>query len=540
MSNHKLKFKHTSKYRKSDAAKLLVALVFVIWVIIPLFRMLFNIDAESLKKVFTSSNIGTVVSNSLLAAVLSTAVTVILAYYFARITERVDIKLKNLFGVIFVLPMLIPSISTGRGIVILLGNNGLLTRLLGINVDIYGLLGIVLGSVIYAFPIAYLMFADIMKYEDSSPYEAANVLGISKSRQFCAISLPYIRKPLISIVFAVFTLVITDYGIPLTVGGKFLTVPVLMYQEVVGQLEFGKGAVYGGLLLIPAVIEFIIDMKNRDRSNSNFTVKPFSLDKNLLKRVTGYVFCGIMCIAIVMPIVSFVLMGFTTDYPNNLSFTMDNFNKALRLKADDYLLNSVLIAFFAAILGVVVSFVTAYMTARLRRGASRLLHLAAITSAAVPGLVLGLSYVLIFRGSFFYGTIALLIIVNTVHFISSPYLMIYNSLSKLNDNLEAVGSTLGIKRFFIIRDVIVPQCKGTIVEMFSYFFVNCMMTISAVSFLSNTANKPVSLMINQFETQGYIECAAIVSLMILCCNLLVKGIAHFIKKGYITIMFKHS
>ena len=58
--------------------------------------------------------------------------------------------------------------------------------------------------------------------------------------------------------FATFTLIVTDYGVPLMVGGKYITVPVVMYQEVIGQLNFGKGAVYGCLLLIPAVGGFLI------------------------------------------------------------------------------------------------------------------------------------------------------------------------------------------------------------------------------------------------------------------------------------------
>ena len=107
--------------------------------------------------------------------------------------------------------------------------------------------------------------------------------------------------------------------------------------------------------------------------------------------------------------------------------------------------------------------------------------------------------------------------------------MIYNSLSKINENLEGVAHTMGIKRAYLIRDVLIPQCKYTLFEMFSYFFVNCMMTISAVSFLATTRNKPISLMINQFEAQMQLECAAVVSLMILATNLLVKGVVHIIK-----------
>ena len=102
-------------------------------------------------------------------------------------------------------------------------------------------------------------------------------------------------------------------------------------------------------------------------------------------------------------------------------------------------------------------------------------------------------------------------------------------MSKINENLEDVAHTMGITRALLIRDVLIPQCKETLMEMFSYFFVNCMMTISAISFLANTSNKPVALMINQFEAQMQLECAAVVSLMILLTNLVIKGLFHMIK-----------
>lgn len=173
---------------------------------------------------------------------------------------------------------------------------------------------------------------------------------------------------------------------------------------------------------------------------------------------------------------------------------------------------------------------TAYMTSRMKSTSSKLLHLSAITSAAVPGVVLGLSYVLLFKESVIYGTIIIMVMANVIHFISSPYLMMYNSFSKINENLESVGHTLGISRGYMIKDVFIPTCKGTIVEMFSYFFVNSMMTISAVSFLATTNNKPISLMINQFEAQMQLECAAIVSIAILIVNVMIKLIARLIRK----------
>ena len=527
--------KRSYKLTKVDMTKVLLSVVFISLVFFPLLTMFMNMDAESLQSVVASPVFLTSIKNSLIATSISTIITIVLAYALAMSIERTNIKFKGLFSIIFVLPMLVPSISNGMGLTILFGNNGILTKMLNLSGGIYGLWGIVMGSVLYAFPVAYLMLSDVIRYEDASPYEAAKVLGLSKMRQFTAITLPYLRKPLISVVFSTFTLIITDYGVPLMIGGKYTTIPVVMYQEVIGQLNFGKGSVYGSLLLIPAVIAFIVDLLNRDKGNSAFVVKQYAPSNRIAGKIIAYVMCLACALYTLMPILSFVLLSFSKNYPKDMTFTLKNIEKTLNLRADEYLVNSIVIAILVAIVGVVIAFLTAYLSARIKSKVSRFLHLSSMTSAAIPGVVLGLAYVLSFKTTPIYGTLIILIMVNLVHFISSPYLMIYNSLCKINENLEDVAQIMCIDRAHLIRDVFIPMCKNTIFEMLSYFFVNCMITISAVSFLANTANKPAALMINQFEAQSQLESAAVVSLMILVANLIVKGTFHLLKKKEVPV-----
>ena len=514
---------------KAEYTKLLFALIFIGMVFIPLFRMFSNMDMDSVKRVVNSHSFSDAVVHSLVSALLGTLITVVLAFALAMAVERSRIPCKGLFSIIFVLPMLIPSISHGMGLVILLGNNGILTKLFGLTSNIYGLGGIVVGSVLYAFPVAFLMLADVIHYEDGSAYEAARVLGIPKHRQLTAITLPFLKKPLISVVFAVFTLIITDYGVPVMVGGKYTTVAAVMYQEVIGQMDYGKGAVYGTILLIPAVIAFVVDIVNKDRGNSGYVTKPCELSKSKIANTLAFVFCIFIALLTMLPLVSFGTLAFATDYPNNLTFTLANLEKTFIRGAGEYYWNSVLIALVTAAVGTGIAFMTAYLSARMKSRLSRFLHLSSMTSAAIPGMVLGLSYVMVFKTTPIYGTVIILVLVNVVHFIASPYLMIYNSMSKINENLEGVAHTMGIRRSQLIRDILIPQCKFTLLEMFAYFFVNCMMTISAVSFLANTQNKPISLMINQFADHMQLECAAVVSLMILVTNLAIKGIVHLLK-----------
>jgi len=177
---------------KAEYTKLLFALVFVAMVFIPLIRMFSYMDRESIKRVVTAPVFGEAVIHSLTAALLGTVITVVLALVLAICVERTNIPGKGLFGMIFVLPMLIPSISHGMGLVILLGNNGILTKFLNLGGNIYGLGGIVVGSILYAFPVAYLMLVDVIHYEDGSAYEAARVLGVPKFRQFTSITLPFL------------------------------------------------------------------------------------------------------------------------------------------------------------------------------------------------------------------------------------------------------------------------------------------------------------------------------------------------------------
>ena len=515
-----------SLLRQGNLSKLLLGVILLIMIVLPIVRMIIYVDSATFRNVFHNDQFFTALWHSLLSTVVATVISIALAYALAWAIARTNIKCKYLFTILITLPMLIPSISHGMGLIILLGNNGVLTRLFGFS-SIYGFWGVVFGSVLYSFPIAFIMIADILKYEDQTPYEAADVLGISKPRQFTSITFPYIRKPMISVLFAIFTMIVTDYGVTLSIGGQFKTLPVLLYEEV-GQCHYSVASVYGIVLLLPALIAFLFDLFNKDRGNSAFVTKEYRKHSRRNDAI-GYAVVIFVSVLVLTVLSSFILQAFAKSYPTNMSLTFAHFTNTFSKNGGKYLRNSVIIAAATAVIGVAIGCSTAYLTVRMKSRFSRFLHLMAIVSLAVPGLVLGLSYVIVFKSSFVYGTIAILIMVNTVHFFASPYLMIYNAFGKMNENLEPVGEILGVSRLRIIRDVILPQSKYTLFEMFSYFFVNSMMTISAVSLLARPSNKPLSLLINQFETYNMMECAAVVALLILAVNLLMKGIVFIIK-----------
>jgi len=499
-----------------------VAGIFFAGVFAPLGSLFLRITPEGFSQVVHSPQFSFALWNSLTTGLIAAVIATALGLAAAWCVERVTIRGKKFFAIIFGVPMLIPSISHSFGLVALFGANGWLTNIFRLDVNIYGALGIIAGSVMYAFPVAFFIFASVLHCEDGSPYIAAQVLGVPRFRQFLDLTLPYLKRTIISTFFALFSMIVTDYGVPLMIGGKTLTLSVLMYNKAVSMMDYDSGSVLGAILILPALIAFLADLLNPPPKQNDFSKNQSLAEKNSRADKIIFGFCAGLSALIVAPILTFCVMTFAAKYPVDMGFTLYHVTRTIHRGALDNWLNSLLIAIVSACVGTIFSFALAYFSTRTQGFAAKIVHLLSILPMTIPGIALGLSYVILFHDAPIYGTLLILAAVNVMHFFSSPYLMMRNTLEKISANVEAVGEVLGVPRRFIIRDVILPKVRFTLCEMFAYFFVNAMMTISAVSYLAPPAPKPIALMITQFEAQRLMESAAAVSIVILLTNLTLK------------------
>lgn len=513
--------KHLSKIN------IFVFVFLLCFVFYPLLQMLIQVDWEDFNVIIKSASFKEALSNSIFVTSIATFISIILAYILSFSVCRTKIKHKAVLQILITIPMLIPSISHGLGLINLFGSNGIISKIF--NFNIIGPIGIVIGSVLYSFPVAFLMFCDGFNYVDNDLYNTAKILGLNKWQTFKKVTLCYLKKPIISAVFAVFTMIFTDYGVPLAVGGKFITLPVYLYKEVIGLLDFSTGTIIGLFLLVPAFISFMFDYLSKDYSSGNFN-KEFNEDENKVRDIILTIFTYLVIIIIFVVIGSFIYFAFINNPALDQSFSLKHFEYVLNNDVLKFIGNSLLTSVFTALIGTIITYFIAYSTARINTKVSKIIHLLAISSLAIPGIVLGLSYTISFSNSLIYNTFLILIIVNIIHFMASPYLMAYNALKKIDSNYEVVAKTYNISTFKIIKDVIIPCTKKTIREMFSYFFVNAMITISAVAFLFNTRTMQLSLLINKYEGNMLLGEAAIVSIIILIINIIVKSVVYLINR----------
>ncbi len=148
----------------------------------------------------------------------------------------------------------------------------------------------------------------------------------------------------------------------------------------------------------------------------------------------------------------------------------------------------------------------------------------------VPGMVLGLSYLLLFNGSSLKGTFLIIVLCNIVHYFTTPYLMAKNSLTKMNPSWETTGELLGDSWLKTIIRVVLPNSASTVLEMFSYYFINAMVTISGIIFLVSAKTAVVASKIQELQHFAKFNEIFVLSLLIFFTNLSVKLICGFLQR----------
>ena len=252
---------------KHEYLRIIALVCIFLFALMPLLSLVFNIGGKDLSYVFKDDNFWDSLANSSLYSLVSSIITTVLAVIAAYFLNTSSLKKKNVFVTVLTLGMLVPTLSIGLGIRTLFGRNGFLDSLFGIGIEGIGFLGLIFGSIISSFPTTFLIIYDALKYEDKGPYDAAEIMGISKVSTFFKLTLPYLKVAIISAFFASFTWIFSDYGIPMELAGKVETLPMYLYNQVLSSFQYGRGALAGLFLLIPAVVSFLFDLIFHDNSS---------------------------------------------------------------------------------------------------------------------------------------------------------------------------------------------------------------------------------------------------------------------------------
>lgn len=479
--------------------------------------------------------------NSLLVASATTVIVVPLAFLYAYALRRSCIPAKGAFYAAAMIPVFAPSLLSGLALIYLFGNQGMLKSWM-MGASLYGPVGIIAAEALYSFPHAMLILVTALALSDGRLREAADAMGTSRWRIFHTITLPGARYGAISATFVVFTLVITDFGIPKVIGGQFSVLATDAYRQVVGQQNFPMGAVVGIILLVPAVLAFFVDRVVQRRQSAMLSARavPYIPKPDRRRDLALLGFVSLIALTIVGPYAIAFWGSFVRYWPYNLTLTLGNYDfSAVEPDGWGPYRNSLLLASLTAVIGTSLIFTGAYLIEKVKlfprlRAFAQFL---AMLPMAVPGLVLGLGYVFFYNAGwnplgFLYGTLAILVINTVAHFYTVGHITALTSLKQLDGEFESVSASLKVPFWSTFRRVTAPICLPAILDIAVYVFVNALTTVSAVIFLYGADTKLASIAIVHMDEAGAMASAAGMASVIMATAIGVKllhvGLDHLV------------
>ena len=514
---------------------LLLFLMFLFVPVLVLFQQSLEGDGGlslvNYSEMLTQKGFGLALRHSLEVSVVSAVLATMLAFLLAYTIHYTNApgKYKKFIRLAAQLPMLLPTITYGFAIIYSFGKQGLLTRLFGRQLfDIYGFNGLVIGYVIYTLPVSFMLLSNTMEYIDKKFMVVSRIMGDSPLKTFQQTIIRPLLGTFATSFVQCFFLCFTDYGIPESVGGKYEVIATVLYNEMLGSIpNFHNGAVVAVIMLIPSIVSILL-LKFLERYNIRYTkISAIELKESRIRDGLCSLGSAIILICVFAVFAVIFIMPFIQEWPYQAVFTLDHFRDVFH---DNMLTavykNSLFVAFMTAVFGTLLAYSCALASARssLKGSAKQVVESTALITNTIPGMVIGIAYMLVFSGTSLQNTFLLIIICNMIHYFSTPYLMIKNALLKLNTSWEATAKLLGDSWVKTLVRIITPNMSSTLLEVFGYYFVNAMVTVSAVIFIAGARTMVITTKIKELQYFMKFNEIFVLSILILLTNLCMKGV----------------
>lgn len=525
---------------RSSLVLAVAAILLTLSLIAPLFMLMQSaflneqrqfVGLENFIQYFANPVLMSSIYNSIWVSLTAMLITVSLASVYAFALTNCNIRGKAFFKTVAFLPILAPSILPSLALVYLFGQQGVLKGILG-DVEIYGPLGILISYCFWLFPAIVMLMMGAFRNIDQRLIEASHSLGKNTWQTHRAVTLPAIRYGLVSACLVAFTYVITDFGIPKVIGGSFNMMALDVYKQIIGQQNMNMGAVISILLLCPAVLAFIFDryQSRRQERYQNFQIQPYRMHSHPTLEKALMVFCSLISGGIVLIIVTAVLASFIRYWPYDLSLTLSHYRF-------DYVdgggwasyFNSIKLALLSTVVGTILIFIIALFTERFKSHPmlKNYVQILVLLPLAVPGLVLGIAYILFFNTpenplSWLYGSMMLLVISTIIHYYTVPHLTLSNAIKQIPTQLDHAAQSLGTSHWKMFHKVYLPLTFPALCDVSVYLFVNAMTTVSAAIFLYSPDTNLASVAVLNMDDAGDTVAAVAMSILILLTSCAVK------------------
>ena len=470
---------------------------------------------------------GVAINSALLAAIVGVLST-LLGLALALAVQRGGQRYAGVLKLMSVLPVITPPFVVALALVVLFGRTGLITSWLDVigiprSRWIYGLPGVAIAQLVTFTPISFMLLHGALYAISPALEEAAQTLRASRGRVFRTVTWPLLRPALANAFLLAFVESLADFGNPIVLAGNFEVLSTKIFFAVAGaQYDAGRAAVLAIVLLALTLLAFVLQQRWVGRA-SYVTVSgkgdggaPAALPRRLWVAcfwiAAAFIVFTLMCYAVILT------GGFVRDIGRgDMTPSFRHFLDGFRLEwaahgllfsgsAWDSLFTTIEVALVAAPLTALVGLLSAYVITRHRFAGRRMFEFLTLVSFAVPGTVIGVSYIVAFNIAPLELTGGMAILVLCFVFRNMPVGVRSGvaSLAQIDRTLDEASATLRASTLRTLTRVVMPLLRSAILVTLVFSFTRAMTAVSAVIFLATAKyNLSTVYIINRVEAGEY-------------------------------------
>lgn len=507
----------------------------ILFILYPLLRVILTsvlpggrFSLAVLGEVFASWYLRRAFLNSVLMGALTAVLGAAVGFLFAFGLSRTDMPLKRFFHLIAIIPIISPPFIGALSIIMLFGNNGLITwsllRLTG--VQIYGFRGLLLAQVVTFFPVAYITLKGVLESISPTLEDAALDLGGSRWKVFRKVTLPLAVPGIASAVLVLFVETLADFGNPLILAGsQFPILSVQAYLQITGMYDLPKGAALALILLVPSISVYVLQKYWVSRKQYvTVTGKPTQSNPKIVAPAVKWLLFASCLLAslFVLLIYATILWGAVARvWGSDNSLTLEHFRYVFGVgfkAVKDTLVIAGLSTPLAGILGMIIAF----LVVRKHFPGKRFMEFSSMLSFAVPGTVIGIGYILAFnsRPLLLTGTLLVLLLNFIFRYLPVGIQSGVAILRQVDPSIEEAAVDLGADANRTFRRITLPLMVPAFFSGLIYSFVRAMTAVSAAIFLVSSSWNLMTVQIMSQVESGRLGAAAAFSVILVAIILL--------------------
>lgn len=451
--------------------------------------------------------------NTLFLGLMTATSTMILGTLMALMSERASKRFTKPLNILALLPIITPPFVVGLGLILLFGRAGVVNQFLeyafGIEATrwFYGWFGVWIAQTFAFTPIAFMIMRGVVQGIAPSLEEASQTLKATPSQTFFTVTLPLLKPGLANAFLVGFIESMADFGNPIVVGGQFAVLSTEIFFAIVGaQYDQGRAASLAWILTFFALTVFAIQRAVLGRKN--YTTVSGKGDAGIAMPLPPVVRRLVHGVA--LPWMAFTLVvytfafagGFVQTWGRDYTFTLNHFRTTFALEwgpfgivwagtAWNSFFTTFKLAAISAPMTATAGLLIAWLLARTEFKGQSAFEFAALLAFAIPGTVLGISYIMAFNVPPFELTGTALIIVLCFMFRNLPVGVRAGTAAfkQLDKSLDEASLMLHAGSVQTLRYVVLPLLKPALVAALVYSFVRAITTVSAVIFLVTAENE---------------------------------------------------